>query len=88
MTQTKRRKNLPQVRLHDLRRAYASLSFAVGVSLKVVSESLGHSAIGVTSAVYVHLLDDSKRDHADKFETYLGAAVRALPREVEGRLAS
>lgn len=83
-----RSKNLPPVRFHDLRHAFASLSFAAGAPLKIVSESLGHSAIGVTSAIYVHLLDDSKRDHADKLEAFLGAAVRALPGDIESRIAS
>jgi integrase len=66
---------LPQVRFHDLRHGYATLSFAAGVPLKVVSESLGHSAIGVTDAIYVHLRDEAKSEKADRLDAYLKTAV-------------
>lgn len=75
-----RKNTLPAVRFHDLRHGYATLAFAAGVPLKVVSESLGHSTIGVTSAIYVHLLDQTKRDKADALEAYLGPALQALPK--------
>lgn len=75
-----RKHGLPAVRLHDLQHAYASMSFAAGVRFKVVSESLGHSAIGVTSAIYVHVLDQSKRDAANAFEAYAGSAMTSLPK--------
>lgn len=71
-----RRKKLPLFRLHDMRHGYASLAFAAGVSLKVVSESLGHSSITITDKTYVHLLDDLKRDKAERIDTYLDTAVR------------
>ena len=57
-----RKHKLPTVRLHDLRHAFATLSFAAGIPPKAVSESLGHSAIGVTGAIYIHLLSQTKRD--------------------------
>jgi hypothetical protein len=70
-----RRRKLPAFRFHDLRHGYASLAFAAGVSLRGVSESLGHSAIGVTDAIYVHLRDDAKREKADRLDAFLGPAV-------------
>ncbi|MHB8201944.1 MAG: tyrosine-type recombinase/integrase [Acidithiobacillus sp.] len=70
-----RRRKLPPFRFHDLRHGYASLAFAAGVSLRGVSESLGHSAIGVTDAIYVHLRDEAKREKADRLDAYLGPAV-------------
>jgi integrase len=69
------RRKLPRFRFHDLRHGYASLAFAAGVSLRGVSESLGHSAIGVTDAIYVHLRDDAKREKADRLDAYLAPAV-------------
>lgn len=57
-------KRLKAIRLHDLRHAFASLSFATGVPLKLVRESLGHSNIGVTSRIYTHVLPESKRQAA------------------------
>lgn len=80
-----RKSKLPVIRFHDLRHGYATLAFAAGVPLRVLSESLGHSAIGVTSTIYVHLLDESKREKADAIEAYLGPAVRALPTSSQGR---
>jgi integrase len=68
-----RRRKLPRFRFHDLRHGYASFSFAAGNSLRGVSESLGHSAIGVTDAIYVHQYDEAKREKADRVEAYLGA---------------
>jgi integrase len=72
------RRKLPHFRFHDLRHGYASLAFAAGVSLRGVSESLGHSAIGVTDAIYVHLRDDAKREKADRLDAYLAPATAPL----------
>ncbi len=66
-----RRKGLPRLRFHDLRHGFASLSFASGSSLKAVSESLGHSGIAITSALYVHLFDEQKRERAAAFDAYV-----------------
>lgn len=72
-----RRKQLPLFRFHDLRHGFASLAFAAGVPLKVVSESLGHSGIGITAQLYVHLLADQKREKAAALDSYLDGAVNA-----------
>jgi integrase len=77
-----RRKKLPLFRFHDLRHGFASLAFAAGVPLKVVSDSLGHSGIGITAQTYVHLLADQKREKAAALDTYLDSAVRPV-RSVE-----
>ena len=44
---------------HELRHSAASLLIAQGVPLKVVSETLGHASIRITSDVYGHLFDDA-----------------------------
>ena len=67
---------LPRLRFHDLRHGFASLAFAAGVPLRVVSESLGHAGIAITAKTYVHLLDEQKRDKSERLDAYLGAAVR------------
>ena len=72
-----RRKKLPPLRLHDLRHSYASLAFAAGVPLSVVSRSLGHSAIGVTDNIYLHLRDDALSEKADRLNIYLDEATRS-----------
>jgi len=40
-----------------------------------VSQSLGHSAIGVTDAIYVHLRDEAKREKADRLDHYLQGVI-------------
>jgi len=57
---------LPRIRFHDLRHAAATLMLASGTDLKVVSEVLGHSAIGTTANVYAGVLDELKADAADR----------------------
>lgn len=49
---------------HELRHSAASLLIAMGVPLKVISETLGHSSIRVTADVYGHLLDDARAQAA------------------------
>lgn len=57
---------LPPIRLHDLRHTSASLALAAGVPMRVVSERLGHSTIGITQNLYTHVFDELSRDAADK----------------------
>lgn len=47
---------LPPLRLHDLRHTAATLMLAAGVTMKVVQETLGHSAQAVTSDLYTSVL--------------------------------
>lgn len=49
---------LPLVRFHDLRHTHASLMLLAGTPLKVTSERLGHSNIGITGDLYTHVLQE------------------------------
>ena len=50
---------LPEhVTFDDLRHAFASRAAHRGVPVNVLSEILGHSHVGVTQKVYLHLYDD------------------------------
>jgi integrase len=71
-----RSNKLPSLRLHDLRHGFATLAFAAGVPLKVVSESLGHASLAVTSSIYVRVLDEAKREKSERLDAYVGAAFR------------
>jgi integrase len=51
----------------------ATILFAAGVDLNVISELLGHSSIAVTSDVYAHLLPDMQRDVVNKMEDLFGS---------------
>jgi integrase len=41
--------------IHELRHSARSLLFAMGVPIKVISQTLGYSPERVTSEIYVHL---------------------------------
>lgn len=64
---------LPHCRVHDLRHYCASFLLAQGVDLKVVSEILGHTQIGVTANIYAHVLPSLKRDAIDALDRPLTA---------------
>lgn len=72
-----RRKKLQATRFHDLRHGFASLAFAAGVPLKIASELLGHSSIGITANVYTHVVDDQRRAAAKLLDSHLDEAVRS-----------
>jgi integrase len=56
--------NVPTIRFHDLRHSFASLLLGANVDLKIVSEMLGHSNIGITADTYGHLRLGVKRQAA------------------------
>ena len=59
---------LPPIRLHDLRHSYATAPLAAGVPVKVLSQRANHADIGVTLAVYAHVMPGDGEDaarHAD-----------------------
>ena len=58
--------DLPPIRLHDGRHGAATQALAAGVDMKVVSELLGHSSTAITADTYSSVLDELKRDAADK----------------------
>ncbi len=55
---------LEDVRLHDLRHSFASVSASSGGSLLLIGKLLGHKDTATTSR-YAHLLDDPIREAAD-----------------------
>ena len=59
--------------VHDLRHTAASL-WAGSYSLHEVSKMLGHSHIGVTADLYVHLFQDEQAAKADAFDARLRGA--------------
>ena len=69
---------LPRVRLHDLRHTFASLLIEGGVSLKVVSEALGHSTISVTADVYSHVSASMLHDAADLLDRVVASGERRV----------
>jgi integrase len=70
------RHNLPKMKFHGLRHAYASLSLLAGIDSKVVSESLGHSTISITMDLYSHVMGGMKEAHAATIANLLKREVQ------------
>jgi integrase len=70
-----------RIRLHDVRHTYATLSLDEGVSLKIVSDRIGHADTTVTGQIYVHKSTGHDRDAAE----LIGKLIREA---IERRAAS
>ena len=57
---------------HELRHCAASLLIAMGVPMKTISETLGHSSIRVTADVYGHLFEEARTEAANAMQKALG----------------
>lgn len=71
---------LPPIRLHDLRRTAASLTYRATRDLKIVSELLGHASVHFTGDVYTSVFADADRAAAK-------AAAEIVPRRRPPRTA-
>jgi integrase len=70
---------LPGLRLHDLRHAYASVLASGGLSLPIIGALLGHTT-PTTTARYAHLLDDPLRQATE----HVGSLWQALSDGTKG----
>lgn len=70
----RKRAGLDGVRLHDLRHSYASRALALGESLPMIGELLGHRKVQ-TTARYAHLAWDTVRASTKKVAESIGADI-------------
>ena len=70
----RKRAGLDGVRLHDLRHSFASRALALGESLSMIGELLGHRKVQ-TTARYAHLARDSVRASTAKVAESIGADI-------------
>lgn len=61
-----KKNNIPHLRIHDLRHTNASLMLKQGISMKVASDRLGHTTIGITMDLYTHVDDELQQDAAER----------------------
>ena len=66
--------DIKDVRLHDCRHTFASISASAGASLPLIGALLGHTT-PMTTARYAHLLDDPQRAAANKVAALITGAV-------------
>jgi integrase len=74
-----RQTDLPRIRFHDLRRSAATLLFAQGVHPRTVMEILRHSDLNTTMKIDGHVLDEMKREAAEKMDQLFGVATNVEP---------
>jgi integrase len=68
-------RELPRIRLHDLRHTHATAMLSAGVHPKVASERLGHSKVGITLDLYSHVLPGMQEDAAERVDAVLQQAI-------------
>ena len=56
-----RRAGVPQIRFHDLRHSFATLSLEQGMDIKTISHMLGHTDAGFTMNTYMHVTDNMQQ---------------------------
>ncbi len=57
-----------RVRFHDLRHTHVSMLIKQGVYSKAIADRVGHSTISTTMDIYGHLMSDTQKEAAIKFE--------------------
>lgn len=73
---------VPPIRFHDLRHTAATLMLAEGMSIKAVSERLGHANPAITMNIYQHVTETMHRETADTMGRLLSA--RPLAKKLVG----
>ena len=58
--------DLPDIKFHALRHTFASRALEVGMDYKTLSEILGHASVSITMDLYVHSLDEHKKNQMNK----------------------
>lgn len=66
-----RRIGIPEARFHDLRHTYAVTAIRSGDDIKTVQSNLGHHTAAFTLDTYGHVIDQMKRDSADRMERFI-----------------
>ena len=60
---------LPNLKFHGLRHSFATRCIENGVQPKTLQKILGHSTIGVTMDLYVHVTDEQLFSEIEKMNT-------------------
>ena len=57
---------LPDIKFHATRHTFATRALEVGMDYKTLSEILGHASVSITMDLYVHALDEHKKNQMNK----------------------
>jgi integrase len=66
-----RRAGIPSAKLHALRHFRAAWLISVGADIAVVSKTLGHRSISITSDIYGSLQENAAKDLAERARGYV-----------------
>lgn len=69
-----KRHGLPDVHVHDLRHANASLLINMGIPVKIISEHLGHCDTRTTENIYAHVFAETMAQASDAISKALSTA--------------
>jgi integrase len=70
---------VPKMRIHDLRHSAVAILMAQGVDARSISELLGHSSVAFTLQVYGHLMEETRRETANKMDLALSPEKPVAP---------
>lgn len=62
------------IRFHDLRHSFATISLENGEDIKTVSENLGHSTVAFTMDTYAHVTEAMKKRSGERMQEYIEKA--------------
>lgn len=63
---------IENVRFHDLRHTFATVSLEYGMDIKTLSMIIGHNSAATTLDIYSHVTDTMQRTAAEKIEGKIG----------------
>ena len=63
---------LPDIKFHALRHTFSTRALEVGMDYKTLSEFLGHASVAITMDLYVHALDEHKKNQINKLNEIYG----------------
>lgn len=63
--------DLPHIRFHDLRHTHATILIMENVNVKIISERMGHSKVGITLDTYSHVIPSMQQEVADTLDRVL-----------------
>lgn len=66
-----RKMGRPEVRVHDLRHTFATLSLQNGTDPKTVSDALGHASVSFTLDRYGHVSTEMRSDSANRMTSFI-----------------
>lgn len=68
---------VPRLSVHQTRHTHTTLLFQDGQNIKMISERLGHSSVGVTLEIYAHLAENAQDAAATAIDRLLGPTATA-----------